>query len=503
MLQAAFDEAADGMAVIDGGIVMCVNRRFEGQLGRPRSEMEGQPILELLPFGEKDAGEGRGELEAGIYQIHLGKADSKSTLLECSVASFALEQRELRIVVVREIEHRLTDPEALAMAAAQPADAELAELHRLEALGRLAASVYHDFNNVLTAVLLHCGRLLTQVGPRSRMRGTLMEIYRAGQRGAALVSQLLAYAQPAENAGQPLDLNALLEGLRNLLQRLVGENVRLDLECAPDLPLIQAEATQVERILMNLAANARDAMPEGGRFFLRTWHRAEAGQQFPVVLEVSDSGSGMDEATRAAAFQPFFTTKERGQGTGLGLSIVQGLVETAGGVVELESQPGEGTTISIFFPAAEGAVAVSAGERAMEETGWVSRSAKAGSILLVEDDEGVRRSMSETLSGAGHRVLEADNAEQALLLAAGGEKLDVLLTDLILPGMSGRQLAERLLSRRPGLRVLLVSGYPDRAGLAQNPGPQLLPKPFDPRQLLDFVERELNRANRNKKQLPA
>lgn len=501
VLQAAFDEAADGMAVIDEGRVVRVNRRFEALLGRTRSEMEGQSIRELLPLEENESAEEPGDLEPGIYQIHLGKADSKSTVLECSVASFALEQRELHVLVVREIEHRMTDLGSLVLAAAGPAEAELAELHRLEALGRLAASVYHDFNNVLTAVLLHCGRLLTQVGPRSRMRGTLLEIYRAGQRGAALVSQLLAYAQPPENAGQPLDLNALLEGLRDLLQRLVGENVRLDLECVPGLPLIQADVTQVERILMNLAANARDAMPEGGRFFLRTWHRAEPGQQFPVVLEVSDSGSGMDEVTRAAAFQPFFTTKERGQGTGLGLSIVQGLVETAGGMVELESQPGEGTTISIFFPAAVGAATVSVGEGAMEEPSWMSHTEKAGSILLVEDDEVVRRSMSETLSAAGHRVLEADTAEQALLLASGGEKLDLLLTDMILPGMNGRQLAERLLSRRPQLRVLLVSGHP--AGREQADGPQLLPKPFTPRQLLDFVEREWERANRNKKQLSA
>ncbi|MGH9651154.1 MAG: PAS domain S-box protein, partial [Terriglobales bacterium] len=236
LLQAAFDEAADGMAVIDGGVVVCANRKLERVLGRARAEMEGRPISELLPEQERELLGAGSELEPGIYQIQLGKPDGKPLLLECSISGFSLEQRELRILIVREIEHRLIHSGSLVEA--PPGEALLGEAQRLEALGRLAASVYHDFNNVLTAVLLHCGRLLTQVGPRSRMRSTLLEIYRAGQRGAALVSQLLAYAQPSEESGQPLDLNAMLEELRHLLQRLVGENVRLDLECAPALPLI-------------------------------------------------------------------------------------------------------------------------------------------------------------------------------------------------------------------------------------------------------------------------
>ncbi|MGH9603369.1 MAG: ATP-binding response regulator [Terriglobales bacterium] len=503
MLQAAFDEAADGMAVMEGGVVVRTNRMLERILGLARIEMEGKTISELLPQQQRALPSRAGDLKPGIYQIQLGKADSKPLLLECSVAGFSLDQRELRIMVVREIEQRMTYSGAFVEAGPRFGEAERGEVQRLEALGRLAASVYHDFNNVLTAVLLHCGRLLTQVGPRSRTRGTLLEIYRAGQRGAALVSQLLAYAQPSQESGRPLDLNALLEELRDLLQRLVGENVALDLKCAPALPLIQAEATQVERILMNLAANARDAMPEGGRFWLRTWHRAEPGQHLPVVLEVSDSGAGMDAGTRSAAFQAFFTTKGRGQGTGLGLSIVQGLVETAGGRVELESQPGEGTTVSIFFPAAEDAAIVAARTVEAEETVRAHRCERPATVLVVEDDAGVRCSMCEALSAGGHRVLEAQSAEQALLLAAGSEKLDLLLSDLILPGMSGRQLAERLRNRRPEMQALLVSGYPDRASLEQEEGPRFLLKPFTHRQLLDFVEQELERANRNKKQLSA
>lgn len=491
------------MAVLDGGVVVCANGTLQRWLGVSRAEIEGKPIRELLPEPEGAWLAAGSELKPGIYRVHLGQREGRRQLLECSVAGFALGTRELRIVVVREIEHRLNHSGWFVEAPAT-GEAERGEVLRLEALGRLAASVYHDFNNVLTAVLLHCGRLLTQVGPRNRMRGTLLEIYRAGQRGAALVSQLLAYAQPPPDAtGQPVDLNALLEELRDLLQRLVGENARLELECAPGLPLIRAEATQVERILMNLAANARDAMPEGGRFCLRTWHRAEPGQPFPIVLEVSDTGSGMDEATRASAFQPFFTTKERGQGTGLGLSIVQGLVETAGGVVELESHPGEGTTVSIFFPAAEEANALAVSGMAGEEPTWVTRGRRSATILVVEDDEAVRQSMCEALSAGGHRVLAANSGEQALLLVTGNENLDLLLTDLVLTGMSGRQLAARLQARYPAMRVLLASGYPDRASVEGEEGPRLLLKPFTHQQLLGFVEQELERANRNKKQLSA
>ncbi len=171
--------------------------------------------------------------------------------------------------------------------------------------------------------------------------------------------------------------------------------------------------------------------------------------------------------------------------------------------MELESQPGEGTTVSIFFPAAEEANSAALQSAGLEEPAWAIRSARPAAILVVEDDEGVRRSMCEALSAGGHRVLEADSAEQALLLATGGQKLDLLVSDLILPGMSGRQLAERMRSWRPEMRVLLVSGYPDRAGLEQEEGPRLLLKPFSHRQLLDFVEQELERANRNKKQLSA
>ncbi len=504
VLSAVLDLVPDGVVVTDRKVVLLANRELARIFGLEETELQGKPIAELIP-GEQGAAVAErwrelieGPTTGEVFPMRIRREDGSTLVLECAVSPRLDEDSPILVIALRE-----KGPRLVARKSAPGGESE--EVQRLGALGKLAANVYHDFNNVLTAVLLYSGRLLSGLSPGSPMHGPVLEIYRAGQRGAALVSQLLSYAHPQVGEVRPFDLNRLLEEQRDLLQRLVGENVEVALDCAPGLPMIEVDAAVVERILLNLATNARDAMPDGGRFRLRTSQQfARRGVLCPVVLEVSDTGVGMDEATRARAFQSFFTTKERGEGTGLGLSIVQEEAEQAGGFVELESEVGRGTTARIFFPPAGGGAAQ---ELFLSSGSWqgeagVVRSEHPARVLLVEDEEAVRRSLRLALEDGGHQVLEARSGEEAALLASGGEKLDLLLSDLVLPGMSGRDLAARLGQGRPDLRVLFVSGYP-RAGTqaAEEPDPFFL-KPFDHQQLLRRVEQELVREKPNKPALP-
>lgn len=506
VLSAVLDLVPDGVVVTDRKVVLLANRELARIFGVAAAELPGKPIAELIPAEQgaavaerwRDLTEGRATGQ--VLPIRIRRGDGSTLLLECAVSQREDVESPILVIALREKGPRLVARKG------EQGSRESEEVRRLGALGELAANVYHDFNNVLTAVLLYSGRLLSGLSPNSPMRGPVLEIYRAGQRGAALVSQLLSYSHPQGREIRPFDLNTLLEEQRDLLQRLVGEGVEVELDCAPGLPLIEVDAAVVERILLNLATNARDAMPEGGRFRLRTSQQfARRGMLCPVVLEVSDTGVGMDEATRARAFQSFFTTKERGEGTGLGLSIVQEEAEQAGGFVELESEVGRGTTARIYFPPGGGGAAK---DLFLSAGGWqgeaaVVRSEHPARVLLVEDEDAVRRSLRLALEDGGHEVLEARSAEEAVLLASAGEKLDLLLSDLVLPGMSGRDLAARLSHGRPDLRVLYVSGYPRAETQGPEESPPFILKPFDHQQLLRRVEQELVREKPNKRGLPA
>ncbi len=505
VLSTVLDLVPDGVVVTDRKVVLMANRELARIFGVAAAELPGKPIAELVP-GEQGAAAAErwrelieGRATGQVFPMRIRRGDGTTLLLECAVSERREAESPILVIALRQKGPRLV--------AGKGGDREESgEAQRLGALGKLAANVYHDFNNVLTAVLLYSGRLLSGLNPGHPMHGPVLEIYRAGQRGAALVSQLLSYAHPRGGEVRAFDLNRLLGEQRDLLQRLVGENVEVQLECAPGLPLVEVDSTVVERILLNLATNARDAMPQGGRFRLRTSQQfARRGVLCPVVLEVSDTGVGMDEATRVRAFQSFFTTKEAGEGTGLGLSIVQEEAEQAGGFVELESEVGRGTTARIFFPPAGGGASE---DLVLSPGGWpgeagVLRSEHPARILLVEDEEAVRRSLRLALEDGGHEVLEARSAEEAVLLASGDEKLDLLLSDLVLPGMSGRALAKRLQQGRSELRVLFVSGYPREEREAAGESPPFFLKPFDHQQLLRRVEQELALEKPNKHGLPA
>ncbi|HSA94323.1 MAG TPA: ATP-binding protein [Terriglobales bacterium] len=358
---------------------------------------------------------------------------------------------------------------------------DLRQAQKLEALGRLAAGVAHDFNNLTTAVLLYSELLLGQLRPQSRLRRYAEEIQRAGERGTTLVNQLLAYTGQQAFHPQPVDLNELLADMDDLLRRLLGEDVELGLELAADAGWVLADRSQLEQMILNLAANARDAMPSGGRLTLKTARTEAAGTAYGpvpalgcVLLEVRDTGVGMNTETRQRAFDPFFTTKVPGKGTGLGLATVERVVKGAGGAIQLESHPGRGTMVRILLPQVEGIVEEGTGllpapgERDVRET-----------VLLVEDEDAVRHSLAESLELCGYRVLTARRGQDALKVLGDHEgPVHLVITDLVMPGMNGRELGDKLARLRPGLPVLFISGYSDEARVAPLRGRPFFAKPF-------------------------
>jgi PAS domain S-box-containing protein len=372
------------------------------------------------------------------------------------------------------------------------------EFHRaqkMEAVGRLAGGVAHDFNNLLGVILGHAELLLRRFGPEHPGAGALEQVRLAAERGARLTRQLLAFSRRQVLQPRVLDLNAVVRSMEPMLARLIGEDVHLVTVLAHGLGRVRADEGQVEQVLMNLAVNARDAMPRGGRLTIETANVGPGEGDPPlrpavaagprVTITVSDTGHGMDAATLAHVFEPFFTTKPAGEGTGLGLATVYGIVQQSGGRIEVESEASKGAVFRISLPRIEGEVRPPAPRREATEVGGHE------TVLLVEDDAALRAVIQEILETAGYRVYAASRSEEALAIAAivaGG--IDLLLSDVVMPGGSGPELAAELLARRPGLRVLYTSGYTydaiSRHGI-QESGARLLQKPFSASDLLRAV----------------
>ncbi len=358
---------------------------------------------------------------------------------------------------------------------------------RLESIGRLAGGIAHDFNNLLTVINGYSGMLLSDLGPAHPLRDRIEEIETAGQRAAGLVRQLLAFSRQQVLQPVALDLNTSTTDVETLLQRLLGADVTIETRLAAGLPRVLADPHQVGQVLLNLAVNAREAMPEGGRLVIATSHAD--GQ---VCLELTDDGVGMDEPTRRRVFDPFFTTKEVGQGPGLGLAAVHGIVTQAGGTIDVESAPGKGTTFRVRLPAmAEGAAAPTEDPARVDARGQAT-------ILLVEDQAEVRRFVGSVLRACGYRVLEAEEPCAACeLFEREGAAIDLLLSDVIMPGMSGGDLAAWMRAWRPDLPLMFMSGYAGGAlhahgaGIADAP---FLQKPFTPFQLAAAVRAALRPA---------
>ena len=373
---------------------------------------------------------------------------------------------------------------------------QLRQAQKMEAVGQLAGGIAHDFNNLLTAILGY-GELLTdQIGPDLPLGRDLREITRAAQQAAALTRQLLAFSRKQILTVTALDLNQVVRTIESMLRRLIGEHITVTTVLADNLDAVMADATQLEQVLMNLAVNARDAMPQGGELTIRTWnaHAADAAARdggLWVRLSVTDTGAGMPPEIQARIFEPFFTTKERGHGTGLGLAAVHGIVTQLRGSITVESAVGHGTTFQIDLPATRAAVAPTIAATAGPAP------VGAETILLVEDEQGVRAFIGRALKRFGYEVLEAETAESALILVEQDDRpIHLVLSDLVLPKMGGRELAERIGHVRPGLPVLFMSGYTEQqittaAGFVE-PGVQLLEKPFTAHALLTKVRHILD-----------
>ena len=362
----------------------------------------------------------------------------------------------------------------------------LQRVQRLEAVGRLAGGVAHDFNNLLSVIISYANFAADELRDRSGLRADVLEIRDAGERAAKLTRQLLAFSRRQVLEPVPLDLNASVRDIARMLARLLGEHIHIDLKLGEGLATVRADPGQVEQVLVNLAVNARDAMPKGGRLTIRTANAtlppgedegAAGGEPARyALLEVADTGCGMDEATRALIFEPFFTTKPTGEGTGLGLSTAYGIVKQSGGHITLRSEPGRGTTFGIYLPV-DDSEAPEPRHRTMSPP-----PGRQETVLVVEDEDAVRRLAVRILQRKGYVVLTAASGEQALqVVQHHPTPIDLLLTDVVMPTMSGAELAERLGELQPGLRTLYMSGYPDAAiaphGVLE-PGVHFLGKPF-------------------------
>jgi two-component system, cell cycle sensor histidine kinase and response regulator CckA len=378
------------------------------------------------------------------------------------------------------------------------------QAQRLEAVGRLAGGVAHDFNNVLTAITGYSELLLDEFDPGDPKRQDVQEIHAAAQRAAALTRQLLAFSRKQVFQTRVLDLNAVVRMLEKMVQRLVGEDVKLAVSLCAGLGAVRADPGQLEQVILNLAVNSRDAMPGGGRLTIETANadldetyaseHAGASPGRYIMLAISDTGIGMDAETRSHMFEPFFTTKEQGKGTGLGLATVYGIVKQSGGFVWVYSEPGRGATFKIYLPRVEDVAAV-------RDAAPSVRPVAGGreTVLVAEDDPSVRDIVVEVLTQKGYHVLQAPDGQTALELArAEPGEIRLLVTDIVMPNMTGRELAETLVAERAGVSVLYMSGYTDdavvRHGVLEEDLPYLQ-KPFTPRALATKVREVLDRAS--------
>jgi len=384
----------------------------------------------------------------------------------------------------------------------QRLEAQFRQAQKMEAIGQLVGGVAHDFNNILAAVLLHLDALQTEPGLAKETRADLKELAAEAKRGATLTRQLLMYSRRSVLQVKSVDLNELIENLLKMLRRLLGEHIDLRFHGKIGLPRIDADPGMIEQVVVNLAVNGRDAMPEGGALTLSTsagafdeaqarLHPDRRAGRF-VCLSVADAGYGMDEATLKRIFEPFFTTKDVGKGTGLGLPTVQGIAAQHKGWVEVESQPGKGSTFRVFLPQST----LTPTKSAATENQPPPRGDET--ILLVEDESSLRRTASACLQSLGYRVLEAANGLEAMSLWSQHQReIDLLLTDLVMPeGLSGLQLAQRLRRAQPGLKIIIASGYSaelTEKGLPPTDHFSFLPKPFDAAMLGKAVRACLDR----------
>jgi PAS domain S-box-containing protein len=501
------EEAPIAISMARQGSIVYANPTYVRMFGfQSAEELYDYPLIELFaPQCRAEVTERANRRVQGLpvskeYEAVCRRADGSEFPVLVAVSAMQFPEGPALVGFITD----LTGPKQ-AEAERQLLEQQFRQSQKLESIGRLAGGVAHDFNNLLTIINGYSRMALDLVDERDPLRESLEAIHGAGERAVGLTNQLLAFSRKQILKPQVLDLNRVVSGMRPLLSRLLGEDVELCVELPEGHAIIRADLHQLEQVVMNLAVNSRDAMPQGGTLSIATavvrWDesqaRSHAGAQPGryVSLAVSDTGEGMSEETRRHMFEPFFTTKEVGKGTGLGLSMVQGIVAQSGGHIEVHSEPGRGTTFRVYLPEVE--------EDAPEESGQPPSNPAIGgkaTVLVVEDQPEVRKYAVAVLKARGYRVIEAESAGQALRTCErAGEPIDLVLTDVVMPQMGGGELASRLAERRPGIRVLFMSGYADdvivRHGVLEQ-GAELIQKPFTPDQLTERV-REILAGSRH------
>ena len=485
-----FENAKDAIYVHDlNGRYIMVNKAGEELIGYSRDEILQMRISDVVPRKYLDDIHARltkklADHSLTIYEVEAIRKDGSRVPIE--VSSRLIYENGVPVAVqgnARDITERKRAEEAL-----RASQFQLQQSQKLEAIGQLAGGVAHDFNNMLTAIIGYTDLSLRRVGLENPIRRNLEETKKAAERAASLVRQLLAFSRKQILEPKVLDLNDVVKDMEKMLTRLIGEDINLATRLEAELGSVKADPCQVEQIIMNLVVNARDAMPRGGRVTIETANTTlddqtvlrhvsvEPGEY--VMLAVSDTGSGMDQETQRRIFEPFFTTKDVGKGTGLGLSTVYGIVKQSGGYIWVYSEPGLGTMFKVYLPRIDDATAVNVETLAQQAT------ALRGSetILLVEDEEVVRGLTRKILMQAGYNVLDANGGEEAIRVCrAHNGPIHLLVTDVVMPEISGKEVAERLLQLRPAIRVIFMSGYTDEAIVqhgALDANVEFIQKPF-------------------------
>jgi PAS domain S-box-containing protein len=502
-LQSIADSSADAIITTDvGGRVSYWSRGAEDLLGHAAAGVLGRPAAELYVDGVREARAVMSRLRAeGSMRDYETLLRAKGDREIAVSASFSLLRGTDGAIagtlgVIKDMTQRKLLEEGLRQA------------QKMEAVGRLAGGIAHDFNNLITVVITRSQLLLERLRPEDPLRRDIELFWKTAERAAALTRQLLAFSRRQVLQPKVLDVNETVAAMESLLRRLIGEDVELETLAAPSLWRVRADPGQLEQVIVNLAVNARDAMPEGGRLTIETANvtideelaRRETGvRPGPhVMLAISDTGIGMDAETRAHIFEPFFTTKEPGKGTGLGLSTVYGIVKQSGGHILARSEPGRGTTFTIYLPRVTDVDA----PLEAEPIAMSRRDAEGGTetILLVEDEEDLRAVIRESLEAFGYTLLEARHGGEGLRTAEShAGPIDLLLTDVVMPVMNGGELALRLRPLRPEMGVMFMSGYSDDAVARPDvieTGVAYLEKPFSPFQLVRRVREVLNARRR-------
>ncbi len=495
-LRTVWDASADGMRLTDaGGTVVRVNEALCRIIGLPRAELEGKPLTAAYDPGRSDTilqkhiQRFRGELFRQQYEQEVMLWNGRRIWLEVATSMFESPGHEpLLLSVIRDVTER------------KRLEEQLRQSQKMDAVGRLAGGIAHDFNNILGAIVAYAELARGALAQDDPVADDVAQIEVAARRAGDLTRQLLAFARRQMLELRVVDLNALVDDLDKMLRRLIGETITL-VTRRSDLPCtVKVDPGQFEQVLVNLVVNARDAMPHGGRLTIEI-RNVDLDEAYAdgrpgvtpgpyVLLAVSDTGTGMTEEVQRQIFEPFFTTKERGKGTGLGLATCYGIVRQAGGHLWVYSEPGRGSTFKVYIPRSTEAVTAPA---PAEHHGPAPTGSET--ILLVEDEAMLREAVARSLREHGYRVLSAASGEEALDVARlHAEPIDLLVTDVVLPVMGGRQVADLLRASHAGLKVLFVSGYTEDAvvnhGILEA-GIQFLPKPFTPAALARRVRRVL------------